>query len=151
MIPMSADQTLEVPDPSGSGHFKFRYILDKHQPEFIRLYRELGKRQSAFLSEASDQARAEMKGKKISAGELQRITGSIASQKFIESLQETPDEFLKFIDSWINLFVCGWSSNVEFPDRPSACFGIADKLTLFSLILSKMTSLSGLGVDEVKK
>lgn len=152
MIPMSADQTLEVCDPSGSGTIRFRYILDKHQPEFLALYRELGKQRAAFSRDAAAEAREETKGRKLAPGELQERTSAIASRKFLESMQETPAEFMAFLDRWINLFVCGWSYPVEFPEgRPSACLGIADKLNLFSLVLSKMPELSTLGIDEVKK
>lgn len=152
MIPMSADTTLEVPDPGGSGSFRFRYILDKHQPEFLRLHRELAKRREVFSKEAAAEAREQTKGSKVSAPALRALTDSIASGKFIGALQDSPNDFLEFIDAWINLFVVGWSYEVVIPDgRPSACLGIADKLTMFSLVLSKMPELSTLGVDEVKK
>ena len=158
MIPISSEKVLKIPDPDGSDViYHLRYLLDEQQPQFLELYDQLQKGRESFLSVSKKEIEKEYRGKRFKKGEKESLVYARSSLLYFQSIRENAVNFVKFMDSWINLFLCGWESKKTkidpFPgdNRPSRCFGLQDKFIAFTMVMNSIDELCMLKADEVKK
>jgi hypothetical protein len=153
MIPISPDKVLEIPDPDGGKTvFKFRYLLDEYQADFMTLQAQLEEKTHSYIPLVKKEVAASTKGKRLKKGDVEAITLHAASNKFFGNVRKNPKEFLGFTNQWIDLFMCGWSGCSEkFPqdNKPSKYLGLFTKLELFTKLMENLDELCLMSKSEV--
>lgn len=139
MIPVSSEEYVKVPDPDDAGvSIHLRYLLDKNQVEFFKLFRQF---QNTI-------------GINVSAGVDPEIREAEIKIRLVDKLEEA----LPVIDGLINLFVCGWSGKradnkplIPFKGNPSSRLTIPVKMQLIAFIFDNLDELISMKTEEMGK
>lgn len=149
MIPISDKQTVDHAEKNGVV-YHLRYLTEI---ERIGEYRRIATAEQSERDSFIPAAAEELKKKKVSDKERDELIRNLADNMLIKKRNSEPESSYKTFDSYIDLFLCGWSGiKTKFPDdgKPSKCFPMVSKLKMFRIIEEHLPELMGLTEIEIK-
>jgi hypothetical protein len=146
VIPISSDAKYIHREEKTGNEYHFRYLLESDkQAEYSQLCRRESERITALCETAKPLLPPEATEKEIRLKAYELLNE-----------QQGPDQLDRIaeMDSYINIFLCGWSGKgfPEFPKdgKPTRCFKYFQKMEMYRIIMDKIPELTGFTEDEIK-
>ena len=145
MIPLTSDQCLEVKDKKGRV-FRLKYLTElDNQVEYLNLSKQEQSEREKFRGIAKKELPKNAGEEKINLR---------AYELLLEEREKNPRQHLSLYNSYINIFIAGWSGSglLPFPKtgKPSDAIRLFEKFSLYRLIQENIAELTGLSLDELK-
>jgi len=145
MIPLTADQVLEVQDKTGR-IYKLKYLTElDNQVEYLGL----SKQEQTDRKKFRDKAKAE-----LPKNATEEKINLRAYELVLEERERNPKQHLSLYNSYIDIFVASWSGDglLPFPKsgKPSTAVRLFEKFSLYRLIQDNIEALTGLSLEEIK-
>ena len=157
MIPLSSNASIVHEDKKSGVKYKLRFLTDSAlQAEYLLVTQEERKQLEKFEQQAAAEL-PQPKGfdakDKKQAETRERALLIRGYALLAEDRQKNPTQYVRTMDSYINIFLGGWEGCEEpFPKdrKPAAMFTLFQKMEMYRAIQDHIGTLTGLTVDESK-